>query len=503
MGGMTSKGPVDLSGMDRRFFEALSPDARVELLCRLHALAIEQAEKLARDSTNSSRPPSSDSPFGRSFGSPTGTVPPSPLPLASPPATAPEPPLGSGRKAGKQRGSKGIWRCEALQAERDENHFPTHCAACATPFEMWDRQIGHSAHFVLDLERTAGGIRIACVRHRYHATECACGVRTAARPGIGVLSTVPGRSRDLLLSEACLVGPALATFIAALSVRYHVSRARIREFLAVWFGVPLSVGTLDRCIREVGVACEPVVEDLLGDLRQAGVIHADETPWKQHGRLRWLWVVLSSSTAIFHIGSRQGDEIRDLIGDAFLGWLVSDGYGAYRKFKKRQRCLAHLIRKGIALAGGLNPQGAYFGAWLLREVRGLIHEVAEGTSARIINPILARLKRACKRHRDDEAEKVRALAREVLNDWAAITAFVTNPDLPATNNEAERALRDAVIARRISNGTRSEEGSAAYAATLSVFETCRRRGVDPWRYITDLLARARKGLPHFIIPLSA
>jgi transposase len=71
------------------------------------------------------------------------------------------------------------------------------------------------------------------------------------------------------------------------------------------------------------------------------------------------------------------------------------------------------------------------------------------------------------------------------------------------NNEAERALRDAVIARRISNGTRTEEGSAAYAATLSVFETCRRRGVEPWRYITDLLAKARKGLPHLTIPLSA
>src|SRR5512134_3150207 len=201
---------------------------------------------------------------------------------------------------------------------------------------MWDRQSGHSAHFVLDLERAAGGIRIACVRHRYHAIECACGVRTPAHPGVGVLSTVPGRSRDLLLSEACLVGPALATFIAALSVRYHVSRAKVREFLAVWFGVPLSVGTLDRCIREVGVACEPVVEDLLGDLRQAGVMHADETPWRQHGRLRWLWVVLSLSTAIFHIGSRHGDEIRDLIGDAFLGWLVSDGYGAYRKLECMQ-----------------------------------------------------------------------------------------------------------------------------------------------------------------------
>jgi transposase len=497
MGGMTRTGPVDLSGMDRRFFEALSPDARVELLCRLHALAIEQAEQLARDS--SSRPPSSDGPFGPASGTSTGTVPPSTLSSASPPA--PEPPARSGRKPGKQHGTKGIWRCEALQAERDENHYPALCAGCATPFEMWDRQSGHSAHFVLDLERAAGGIRIACVLHRYHALECACGVRTAARPGVGMLSTMPGRSRDLLLSEACLVGPALATFIAALSVRYHVSRAKIREFLAVWFGVPLSVGTLDRCIREVGIACEPVVEDLLGDLRQAGVIHADETPWKQHGRLRWLWVVLSSTTAIFHIGSRQG--IRDLIGDAFLGWLVSDGYAAYRSFKKRQRCLAHLLRKGIALAGGLNPVGVNFGDWLLREMRALIHAVAEGTGARILNPMLARLKRACKLHRDDEAEKVRALAREVLNDWAAITAFVTNPDLPATNNEAERALRDAVIARRISNGTRTEEGSAAYAATLSVFETCRRRGIEPWRYITDLLARARKGLPHFIIPLSA
>src|SRR3954466_331881 len=354
MGGMTRKGPVDLSGMDRRFFEALSPDARVELLCRLHALAIEQAEKLARDSTNSSRPPSSDGPFGPASGTSAGVKP--PAPSASPPA--PEPPARSGRTPGTQRGSKGIWRCEALQAERDENHYPALCAACATPFEMWDRQSGHSAHFVLDLERTASGIRIACVRHRYHALECACGVQTAARPGVGVLSTVPGRSRDLLLSEACLVGPALATFIAALSVRYHVSRARIREFLAVWFGVPLSVGTLDRCIREVGVACEPVVEDLLGDLRQAGVIHADETPWKQHGRLRWLWGVLSSTTAIFHIGSRQGDEIRDLIGDAFLGWLVSDGYEAYRKFKKRQRCLAHLIQEGPEMSGPSDPRRA-------------------------------------------------------------------------------------------------------------------------------------------------
>src|SRR3954453_6853975 len=172
---MTRKGPVDLYGMDRSFFEALSPEARVELLWRLHALAIEQAEKLDRDSTNSSRPPSSDGPFGPALGTSTGVAPP-------PPSASPEPPARPGRKPGKQRGSKGIWRGEPLQAERKENHFPTFCAACATPFEMWDRQTGHSAHFVLDLERAAGGIRITCILHRYHAIECACGVRPPRGP---------------------------------------------------------------------------------------------------------------------------------------------------------------------------------------------------------------------------------------------------------------------------------------------------------------------------------
>ena len=113
---MTSKGLVDLSGIDRSFFEALSPEARVELLCRLHALANEQAEKLAWDSTNSPRPPSSNGLFGPAPGTPTTNVPPSTLPPVPPTATAPELPPRSERKSGKQRGSKEIWRSEALQA---------------------------------------------------------------------------------------------------------------------------------------------------------------------------------------------------------------------------------------------------------------------------------------------------------------------------------------------------------------------------------------------------
>src|SRR3954452_1810034 len=187
---MTRKGPVDLSGMDRSFFEALSPEARVELLCRLHALAIEReagsgflvATTVVRRPL---RPGIGDLDWrgaARAIGLTARTGTPSPL-RAQARQAARQQRDPAVRKPGKRRGRKGSGRCEPLQAERDENHYPTLCAACATPFEMWDRQSGHSAHFVLDLERAAGGIRIACVRHRYHALECACGVRTAARPG--------------------------------------------------------------------------------------------------------------------------------------------------------------------------------------------------------------------------------------------------------------------------------------------------------------------------------
>ena len=498
---MKSEDELNLIHLNRAVFEALDHDKLVELTCRLHKIAISQSERLAMNSKNSSRPPSSDSPFGNGGG--TAGISAGPASTALPPSDK-KPPQPGGRKPGKQPGAKGKCRDEPLKAERSEHLWPFLCAGCGMRLEMWDKELRTGTAFpVLELELTPGGFRIACVEHRYQIVLCTCGHETEARPATGVLSFQDGRKRQLHLTERCMVAPSLATFIAALHLRHHQSRRKIHEFLLTWMGVSLSVGSIDRCIREVGVACEPVAEDLLEVVRAAGLIHADETPWYERGAFRWLWVVLTATTAVFHIGSRRHEEIRDLLGDAIVGWLVTDGYGAYRDYERRQRCLAHLIRKGLSLAGGLSPDGIRFGEWLVRELRGLIHAVAEDQGHTILNPMQARLKRACKLHRDHETEKIRALAREILNDWGAIVAFVSNPGLPPTNNEAERALRIAVIARRLSFGTRTEEGSAAYAASLSVVETCRRRHIDPWSYIAETLARARVGLTHNPLPAAA
>lgn len=130
------------------------------------------------DSTNSSRPPSSDPPFGPSGHGGTGG---GGTAGGGPPAASARPPkASSGRKPGKQRGAKGKWRDEPLKPERSQSHWPAACAQCGTPLELWDAVVGTAEAFpVLELERVAGGIRIACVEHRYAVVRCACGHATA------------------------------------------------------------------------------------------------------------------------------------------------------------------------------------------------------------------------------------------------------------------------------------------------------------------------------------
>ncbi len=277
---------------------------------------------------------------------------------------------------------------------------------------------------------------------------------------MGYVSVVEGRSQDLRLTEYVLVGPILATFIASLSVRYRMSRTKIQEFLKDWTNTELSIGTIDRCIRETGIACVPVVEELVEQLQKADILHLDETHWYESGKLHWLWVAVSTKTAVFHIGSRRKEELSHLVQEAFMGWLVTDGYAAYRSHPKRQRCIAHLIRKAIAITGAINQKAATIGQWILEDLRALIATIAQGSEdARGIRKRMAGLRRVCYLGKKVEHTKLQALAKEILNDWDAVVAFVKNPQLPPTNNEAERALRHAVIARHIGFGTRTHEGS--------------------------------------------
>ena len=110
------------------------------------------------------------------------------------------------------------------------------------------------------------------------------------------------------------------------------------------------------------------------------------------------------------------------------------------------------------------------------------------------------MKELCQQHRDHQHDKTKKLARELLNDWEAIWTVLAYPELPITNNVAEQSLRHWVIARKISYGTRTRQGSRAYTLLASVIDTCRQRGISPWPYIAEVIAERRQGNPAPPIP---
>ncbi len=379
----------DLAQMNKDYFDSLEKEKLVEVASNLHQLAVEQLEKLEQNSSNSSLPPSSDSLYSKGTATSFRSLKENPTVendkstvendksevLSHEEKNAVPEAKGFGvKKPGKQPGAKGFWRATPLVPTQTIPHYPETCVACNSLLPVTQENKPHMGYYVLELEKADSCIQVTCALHHYYEVTCECGHHTKLMPGVGYVSAVEGRDKDLQLKEYTLVGPMLATFISSLSVRYRMSRQKIRELLNDWMGVSLSIGTIDRCIREVGIACVPVVEILLEELQQASVINIDETPWYEKGKFCWLWVAITTNIAVYHIGSRRKEELLYLISDAFLGWLVTDGYGGYMTHQKRQHCLAHLIRKGIALTELVDKEAADLGQWLLEELRELITE---------------------------------------------------------------------------------------------------------------------------------
>ena len=250
-------------------------------------------------------------------------------------------------------------------------------------------------------------------------------------------------------------------------------------------------------------------DELVVRLLEASLLHGDETPHKQWGESLWLWVFLSASTVLFLIGSRAKEMFQNLIEDIFCGDLMSDGYQVYRGYPKRLRCWAHLMRKARGLMECLSPTLQDYGRAVHETLQGLmqaVYQAREGPGGSLREAYqgeLDRLQALCERMSRCPHEQAQKLGKELLNDWEAIFRVLDDPRLPLTNNVAERALRHWVILRRISQGTRSEQGSRALALLASVIETCRLRLSSPLRYLREVFARRRQGLEAPPLPAPA
>jgi transposase len=517
----------DLFQLDEAALGRLSEEQLRALSVKLLADLKAAYERLEQNSRNSSRPPSSEPPWQGKPEEETedGTEPSgegdkeagaAERDEEQPSAGAERASRESGteqrqpRRPGQQPGAPGHGRTQSLPIDHEEHHHPTQCAVCEATLSAGSAERIHSAFLTLDLRESTAeyvGLEVLQTKHLYHERQCACGHWTRAEPG----HCAGDAHWRVALSERHLVGPLLVALLCALSLRMRLSRRRIQEFLGDWLGLQLSVATINQCLHEAARALEPVLEEqLLPEVRTSALIHADETSWKEHGRLLWLWVFTTATTTVFAIGRRSQELLHGVLGAVLTGWLMSDGYWAYRDYENRLRCLTHLLRKAQGLEDSLDRAGRRFGTALrttIEAVMEAVYAAREGPPSMALREQFAAqllaLLDLCMAHSEAKHEKTRALARELLNDWNTYWIVLEHPELPLTNNLAERALRHWVIARRISYGTRTPQGSRAFTILASVIETCRQRGHLPWPYLAEALRRRRQGNAVPVLPPAA
>jgi transposase len=251
----------------------------------------------------------------------------------------------------------------------------------------------------------------------------------------------------------------------------------VQEFCASVLGVPISRGAIQRVVDRVSEAITPHYEAIAGKARSAQVNYIDETAWYQHGVLAWLWVMANPTVALFTVQVSRSKAAFEALIEHWAGILVSDGYGVYQHWLPgRQTCLAHLIRRARGLAERRDPELAWFGHRVMVELQRLVHWATAPPTAGDVQTWYARMVHLLAHHRQ-RRDEAGTLARTLEREMGALWTFVVEEGVEPTNNRAERALRFAVLWRKMMHGTYNEKGDRWVERILSLRETCRLRGI--------------------------
>ena len=293
-----------------------------------------------------------------------------------------------------------------------------------------------------------------------------------------------------------LVGPRLTALVAYLKCGCHASFSTIRKFLRDVMKITISRGQLAKVIRKVSQALQGVYDDLLGRLPTEACLNVDETGHKENKKRFWTWCFRAKLYTLFKIDSSRGSKVLlEVLGEEFNGTLGCDYFSAYRKYMKDigvqvQFCLAHLIRDVKFLTTLPDRATQRYGARVLDGLRRLfdvIHrretmtEVGfNRTLGQARRDLIAAAKQAPK------SRQAQNLAKRFYLHGEAYFRFITTPGVEPTNNLAEQAIRFVVIDRRITQGTRSEVGRQWCERIWTVMATCAQQS----RSVFDFLERA-------------
>jgi transposase len=369
------------------------------------------------------------------------------------------------------------------------DHWPTACE-CGHVFA--EGELVAAGDPVRHQVEELPAITVTVTEHRCQRVRCpGCGRRRRAELPLEVAGS--------------MFGPRFQAAVAALSVRNRVSRRDVVELCEQLFGSRISTGTVDAILCRVADALVDPSEDLLERLRASRAVHVDETGWRTAGQRRALWGIFDERHAYLHVATdRHEGHAKRLLADT-QAVVTSDRWWAYTHLPlaRRQICWAHLARDFTAHAEGLAGERE-FGEHALRICERLFWawEIFQHTRDRrqlqlTIRELQREFKPILRRHagKSPRYKYCRGIARNLLKAWPALWTFARHPDVEPTNNHAERALRSAVIYRKLSLGSQSSEGEQRIGRLLSVHTTCRLQRRPLHAYLTNALAAHNRGHP--------
>jgi transposase len=433
-----------------------------------------------QNSTNSSKPPSSDGLAG-------------------------EPRLRgrrkkSRRKPGGQPGHRGAHRALVPSERVDKivHILPEECQGCgkALPKKLEQAQaVGDpQRHQVTELP----AIRAHITEYQMHGVACECGVITRAM----LPPEVKGN-----------FGPQLTALVAYFTVVCRMPRRVLERLLEQVLGVEMSLGSTQKCWEEASQAVAVPCQELEEQLKDEPVLNVDETGWRNNADKRYLWAFVALQFVVYTIAATRGSEVLvRLLGAVFRGVLCSDRFSAYLKYHsgKAQFCWAHLKRNLLGIMDltknsaverfcrdALAAHARLFRLW---------HKFGSGQIDRpqLLLRSLAIQKKIftlADQHLNSRHPEVRNLARALWEHNERLFTFLEHEGVEPTNNSAERALRTGVQWRKICFGNRSATGELATARLLTVAETCKLQKLNILGYLSVAIAAHRRHLrPATLLP---
>lgn len=299
----------------------------------------------------------------------------------------------------------------------------------------------------------------------------------------------------------------LTALVAYMSRVCHASFSTIRKYLRDIVGVRVSRGYLAKVIQKVSRCLQLPYEELLERLPLETALNIDETGHKENGKRFWTWVFKADLYVLFKIDKSRGSKVLiDVLGEQFDGVLGCDYFSAYRKFMRDfnvtvQFCIAHLIRDIKYLCTFPDQETKLYGESLLKAVKAMfkvIHARGDMTPD-AFNEALNQAKGSildigCNQapsQLDDKGKERKKEAQNVANRFRLhgkqYFQFITTPQIDPTNNVAEQAIRFIVIDRHVSQGTRSPRGRAANERLWTVIATCSLQGRSAFEFILQAL----------------